>query len=364
MWPVGGTDDERRGGVGEPVALPIVWRVGGAGLAAGRAGFALGSLVLVAITAWAFMWPDADRVAAALVAAFSLLLIALAWLSAIRPSVTASDIGLTIRNPLETVVVSWDELVGAVAGFDGITITRLRAPPATIWAVQQANVSTWRGSHTRALEVATTIELLASTRRSTSGTTPSKGDQIAPDAAEVFDAFREPLRFPWRMSRVEAAVIGSLRHSASPLLSAATAVIFGALCVWVLGIVAHDQWDSYVLRDRGVVVQGTVLAVPGLVEVTWPGVAPGSKFLEAGDDAAERLSIGATVDVLSDPQDPSRARLVSFSPNRAESARLVAFGLIALLVSSGYAKWSRWLIVARRNGPPTTRGRHSAGGRH
>jgi hypothetical protein len=349
---------------GEATPLPIVWRVGRAGRIASRTGVALSALTILGVATWVVGWPDADKLAAALVAAFGLVLALMLWRAGIHPSVAATEAGLVIRNPLETVTVPWEDLVEAAAGFDGVRIGRLSAPPTTIWAVQKANFSTWSGARTRADAVAAKIQELAAARGAPAETTRSGAKKIARREVEPFDAFREPLRFPWRMTRVEAAVIGFLRHSSSPRLSAASALVFGALGLTIVGFFAIDQGDAHLLQERGVVVQGTVLEVPGLVKVTWPGIAPESIFLEGGDHAADEYSVGEVVDVRSDPQHPTRARLVGVEPGAGENARQIAVALGALLLASAYAKWSRWLAVAHRDAPPTPPGRHRAGGRH
>jgi hypothetical protein len=115
--------------------LPIVWRVGRAGLIASWIGVALGVLAVLAVATWVLLWSDSDKVAAALVAVFGIVVAVALWRVGIYPDATANDGGLVIRNPQETVRVPWEDLVDATAGFDGVTITRLSQPPARIWAV-------------------------------------------------------------------------------------------------------------------------------------------------------------------------------------------------------------------------------------
>ncbi|WP_426594404.1 DUF3592 domain-containing protein [Cellulomonas sp. McL0617] len=349
------SDGPRRESSGDATPLPIIWRVGRAGLIASRIGVALGTLALVAVATWVLIWPDADRFAAALVGVFSAFVVVALWRVGIHPRLTASDIGLSIQNPFEGVTVPWNDVVETTAGFDGITVTRLSAPPTTIWAVQKANFSSWRGARTRADEVAATLQNLAATH----GATDAGARPIARRGIGPYDAVRAPLRFPWRMTRVEAAVIGFLRHSSSPLLGAATAALFGGIAVMLLGLTASGQWDAHVLRERGVVVEGRVLDVPGQVKVTWPGIAPEAKFLDGGKRAADVYPVGSVVDVLTDPQKPGRARLVAFTPGNRETAGQIALALGGLFLAVAYAKWSRWLAVARRSAPPDPSGRHA-----
>jgi hypothetical protein len=337
--------------------LPIVWRVGRAGLAASRVGAVVGVLAVVGAATWGFAWPDADRLAAALVAALGLCLTLTAWRVGVHPSVAATETGLVIRNPLETVAIPWADLVEASAGFDGITISRLSATPTTIWAVQKSNLSTWRGARTRADAVAATIQVLASARADGSTTMSSGALPIVRREVTPLDAVRIPLRFPWRMTPVEATVIGVLRHSSSPLPNAAAAFVFGALGLVLVGLFAGDQWDARVLRDHGVVVQATVLDVPGQVKVSWPAIAPQALFLDGGDRAVQTYSPGEVVDVLSDPRHPTRAQMVGVEPDLAGRAGQLAVALGARLLASGYAKWSRWLALTGRDVRPTSAAR-------
>jgi hypothetical protein len=185
---------------------------------------------------------------------------------------------------------------------------------------------------------------------------------VAQRDLEPCDAHLRPLRFPWRMTRVEAAVVGFLRHSYSPLISAATALLFGATAVLLLGFVASDQWNAHVLRERGVVVEGTVVDVPGLVEVTWQGIAPRTQFLDGGPNATEGFRVGSVVNVLSDPQRPGRAHLVGVEPDTREMIGQATLGVAGVFLAAAYAKWARWLAVTRRNAPAPRPGRHQAGG--
>lgn len=50
-------------------------------------------------------WPDADPAAAAIVAAGGLLFALMLWRAGIHPSVTATEAGLVIQNPFETVTL-------------------------------------------------------------------------------------------------------------------------------------------------------------------------------------------------------------------------------------------------------------------
>jgi hypothetical protein len=366
MRGVSSEDADSRDVGGKGATLPIVWRVGRAGLTIAWTSVAASALVILVVTAWVLLWPDADKADGGIVAAPFALTIALLWRAAIHPSAEATEHGLIVHNPLETVTISWNDVVDATAGYDGVTIRRRGGRPTTIWAVQKSNVSTWRRKRTRADEVASTIRQLAAARAAlvdpapvAATRTPTQRDDVEP-----IDAFRAPLRFPWRMTRVEAAVVGSLRYSYSPLLSAASATLFGVLGLFNLAVQASDQWNMHLLHERGVVVHATVLDVPGQVKVVWPAIAPTAIFLDAGHHPASAYPVGSNVDVLSDPQHPTRAAIVGVTPDVQSTVAGFALGLGALLLASGYAKWARWLAVAAANQPPSHIGRHLSGPRH
>lgn len=362
MCLVSATSGPSHDSAGQAPPLPMVWRVGRAGQILSWLGITVSALIILVATS-SFAEPDTDRTGPAIATAFGIVVALTLWRAGIHPSVTATDVGVVIRNPLETVTVPWDDLVQAQAGHAGVTISRLSAPPATIWAVQKANLSAWRGTQTRADAVAATIQALASARCVNAEGKRPTSRPIARRRPEPSDAVQTPLRFPWRMSVIEAAVIGFLRHPTSPVLSAGAALLFGALGLMNLGFLVSDQWDVHLLQERGVVVEGTVVGVPGQVDVTWPGIAPKSMFLEAGDDAEERYSTGDVVQVLVDPQDPTRARLAGVERTAAGLAWQLGLGLGALFLASGYAKWARWLAATRHAALPPPPGRHRSGSR-
>lgn len=341
----------------EGAELPIVWRVSRAGLVASRVGITVAAIAVLALTTWVLASSSADLAGAIAGGSFAAFLAVMLWRTGIHPAVLATEDALVIRNPLGAVSISWPDIVEVSAGFDGVTVMSVSAPPTAAWAVQKTNLSTWRGSRTRADTVAARIWELAA-ERGAQGLGPDGPERLPQRELDPIDAVREPLRFPWRMTRPEAAVIGSLRHSSSPWLTLATAALFGSLGVLSAWFVGVDQWDGYVLGSRGVTVEGTVVAVPGLIEVTWPAIRPTTVFLDTpAKDAASVYAAGQVVEVVSDPQHPTRARLAGFSP-RPWGSLAVAAG--ALFLASGYLKWWRWLLVALRSTPPTPPGRHRA----
>ncbi|HEY0117952.1 MAG TPA: hypothetical protein VGC04_04145 [Cellulomonas sp.] len=359
---------ERTGGrdtAGQAMTLPIVWRVGRAGLAAAWTGVTVCVLAILAVVTWVLVRPDADKGSASIGAALAALIVVMLWRSAIHPSAEATEHSLVVRNPLQTVTICWDDVVDATAGYYGVTVRQRGGRPTTIWAVQKSNIITWRRRRARADEVASTIRNLA-TARATAG-----GAALDPTArltsrrdVEPEDAFRSPLRFPWRMTRPEASVIGFMRHPYSPRVSAAAAALFAVVGLAVLGFEADDQLSTYLLHERGVVVQATVLAVPGQVKVVWPAIAPHPIFLDAGHQPPSAYPIGSTVDVLSDPQHPTRAGIVGVKPEFGSTVASFAIAFISLSLASGYAKWARWLAVTDADQPPSGVGRDQAGHRH
>lgn len=341
---------------GEEPALPVVWRVGRPALLVARVGTGLSLAAIAAVTAWVLWWPDADRTAAALAAAVDLVFVVLLWRMGLHPSLEATAAGLTVRNPLQTVEIPWAEVRETIPGYDGIRITRYGRPSVTVWAVQKANISTWSRARTRADVVAATIDHLARVHGEHDHAHTSTMRSIS-NEPEPRDAAALPLPFPWTMSRIEVFVVGELRHSSSPLLSGAVALLFAALALGVLGFLGDDLWNNHVLQQRGIVVHATVLAVPGQVKVTWPAIAPRAVFVDPGHPSGT-YAVGDVVEVQSDPREPTLARLVGVKPDAGDRIRSGAVGVVGLFLAGAYAKWSRWLLFAQRHAATTGSGRH------
>jgi Bacterial PH domain len=68
-----------------------------------------------------------------------------AWRWGGHPLLAASAAGLTLRNPLRTIEVPWDDIVGARASSLGITIARASGEPVVAWAVTRSALSAWLG---------------------------------------------------------------------------------------------------------------------------------------------------------------------------------------------------------------------------
>jgi len=70
--------------------------------------------------------------------------------AAIRPQVALTRAGVEVRNPWSTVALSWEEVAGAEAGYNGVLILSRSGRPVMAWAVQKSNLSTWMKRSTRA----------------------------------------------------------------------------------------------------------------------------------------------------------------------------------------------------------------------
>jgi len=344
---------------GEPSAevpsLPVVWRVGSAGLIAAMTGVTLGMVAAVGAVAWVVLWAGADRTAGALVAVGGVATAVLLGRVGVRPRLEATVDGVLVHNPWSAVEIPWGDIRAATPGFDGIVIARRGAPPVVVWAVQKSNLSTWRGLRTRADVVAATLEELALRHRPDGVPVVPVEPPSALLDPQPRDASAHPLPFPWGMTRVEGAIVGELRHSSSPFGSGAVAAVFLLLGLSCFGSLAEELWDNHVLQERGVIVRATVLDVPGQVKVTWPAISPRAAIVGPGHPSAPYV-VGQVVDVQSDPQEPTLARLVGVKPDAGERAGVVGAGLGGLLLGTAYAKWSRWLLVTRRARPAP--GRH------
>jgi hypothetical protein len=75
------------------------------------------------------------------------------WLLILRPWIAADAIGLTIRNPVAKWRFEWEQIVGCVPGYWGVTITTVNGQVVTAMAVQKNNYATWLQLRTRADEL-------------------------------------------------------------------------------------------------------------------------------------------------------------------------------------------------------------------
>ena len=108
---------------------------------------------LLALAALATAFGGGDTGSALIVALVNALLAVCAWRWGTHPLIGASDAGVTVRNPLRSLVVPWDDVVGCRATARGVTLLRRSGPPVVAWAVQKPSVSAWTGRHTVADDV-------------------------------------------------------------------------------------------------------------------------------------------------------------------------------------------------------------------
>lgn len=83
------------------------------------------------------------------------------WRAGIHPRMTATPQRLTIQNPAFTKHVRWEEIRSVTPGYSGLQIERSNGRAITVWAVQQANFSTWLNRATRSQTVAQELMTLA-----------------------------------------------------------------------------------------------------------------------------------------------------------------------------------------------------------
>lgn len=83
------------------------------------------------------------------------------WRFGIYPRITATPQRLTVRNPILTRRLSWEEVGSVTPGYSGIAIKKSDGKAITAWAVQQANFSTWLNRPTSAKSVSHELMELA-----------------------------------------------------------------------------------------------------------------------------------------------------------------------------------------------------------
>ena len=128
-----------------------VWRPSaGARLAFG---VIIGVFALLALAGLAGALGGGDVGASLLVAWVNALVAVCAWRWGSHPLIGATDEGVTVRNPLRTVVVAWEDVTGCVATSRGVTIGRAGERPLVAWAVPKPTLSIWFRKVTRADEV-------------------------------------------------------------------------------------------------------------------------------------------------------------------------------------------------------------------
>ena len=85
-------------------------------------------------------------------------LAALAYVNALRPSITLTSSELVIRNKLRTYRIDLNTIVRVDAGYYGIGVQTRHGQVVHGWAVQKSNLARWLGRHTRADLVVEAIE--------------------------------------------------------------------------------------------------------------------------------------------------------------------------------------------------------------
>ncbi|MGN9810166.1 hypothetical protein ACTMSW_12505 [Micromonospora sp. BQ11] len=129
------------------------WRVSMVGRAFGILG-----LVLAGVAASAIVVSGFDLAAKIVILVPIGGYAALAYLSALRPSITLTDSELVIRNKLRTHRIGLHTIVRVDAGYHGIGVQTRHGQVVHGWAVQKSNLARWLGRQTRADLVVETIE--------------------------------------------------------------------------------------------------------------------------------------------------------------------------------------------------------------
>jgi hypothetical protein len=83
------------------------------------------------------------------------------WSYSLRPAIRLDDSSVTVINPWRRTSVPLTSVLRVAPGYSGINIEYLignRPGVVCAWAVQKANLSTWRGRQTRADRVAEAIK--------------------------------------------------------------------------------------------------------------------------------------------------------------------------------------------------------------
>ena len=119
----------------------------------------LGSVAAI-VTGLSLAINDGDSIGLVIGAIGSALVLG-AWRFGLYPSVTATTDGITVRNPLGTTHVPWNDVVSVSPGYSGLEITRTDGTTVIVSAVQEANAAAWLGRRTRSKLVAAELMQLA-----------------------------------------------------------------------------------------------------------------------------------------------------------------------------------------------------------
>lgn len=142
-------------------AFPRRWRVS----RTGRAGAALvmiafiGGALFTAVNSYRAPGDGPyDRYFVALLLAFMGSAI---WRGSFYPYVEADIDGLTVRNPLRTSRIKWNQIRDVSPGYNGLSIQTENGRSVTAWAVQEANIANWLKRPTRPKKIANQIKHLS-----------------------------------------------------------------------------------------------------------------------------------------------------------------------------------------------------------
>ncbi len=91
-----------------------------------------------------------------------------AWRWGTHPLLAASAAGVTVRNPVRTVVVPWADVERCVPSSLGLAVERRNDRPVVAWAVHKPSLARWLGRRTRADDVAAALEQRAAAHQPSS----------------------------------------------------------------------------------------------------------------------------------------------------------------------------------------------------
>ena len=143
-----------RDGRGRAGPFDEVWRPGLASQVTGWVGVGLNALLVVVALA-SVAGGDGGVGTSLLVAAVCAVVALAIWRWTVHPLLAVSAAGITVRNPLRSYVVAWEDVVAVAPTSLGLAM-KLRGGgrPLVAWAVTKSNVAIRLGRRSRADEVA------------------------------------------------------------------------------------------------------------------------------------------------------------------------------------------------------------------
>jgi hypothetical protein len=122
---------------------------------AGWAGVGLNALLVAVALASAIGGGDGGAGTSLLVAAVCAVVALAIWRWTVHPLLGVSADGITVRNPLRSYLVAWEDVVAVAPTALGLAIKRRGGGrPLVAWAVTKSDVAIRLGRRTRADEVA------------------------------------------------------------------------------------------------------------------------------------------------------------------------------------------------------------------